>query len=88
VSRKITNLEFQIFGQPFTVWIRQSLAGGIFDDASPDENADNFVTAEEAFNFARPRAALETVTLLGYPYIVIQIIKQQNNEIFYIISYA
>lgn len=68
--------EFPIFGQPFAVWILQSLSGGIFNGSSPDTNDDNFITAEEAFNFARPRAVLETATLLGYPAFAIYIIKE------------
>jgi len=75
-QENLETYEFRVFGQPFAVWIRKSLAGGIFNGSSPDENADNFVTAEEAFHFSRPRAALEVATLLGYPLFAIQIIKE------------
>lgn len=72
----ISTLEYPVFGQPFAVWIRKTLDGGLVDGISPDKNDDKYISAEEAFEFAQPRYMLEMSTLMGYPLYLKAMIKQ------------
>jgi len=60
-----------LFGQPFSKRIIEALNGDYSDDISVDINNDGFISAEEAFKFAQPRAMLDNA--LGLPTSVIVI---------------
>lgn len=66
---------FQLIGQPFAEMIIQALKGGLLGGSTVDKNNDGFVSAEEAFAYAQPRATLEAATALGAPVAVIGAIR-------------
>ena len=66
--------EFVVAGQPFAVILGQALYGGLIGESAVDKNKDGYVSAEEAFKYAQPRASLEAAILMGAPIAIISAI--------------
>ena len=71
----LTAASVSFFGEPMAMWMTVALDGGK-DKNSSDFNRDNFISAEEAFRFTRPRAVLEMLIAEGAPVVMITIAKE------------
>jgi hypothetical protein len=80
-QEELGNQDYDILGTPFAMWLQIALHGGlIVEEEYADKNMDGYISVEEAFEFARPRAVLELAMLTGIRVLINSVIDWIHGE--------